>query len=266
MAILRERKKKIILAASVGFATGILPAGLLAAYIGTKYQLVKSEYDRNKELYMPYEQYVLTSDLKRGDVVEEDDIEKVVFYSEKEVEKTDREDILGMVLKQEVKNGIIITPSMLYEDKGISDDLRTYYFDYINVPLNVTDTDVFDIRISFPNGEDYIVATAKTLDGRNEEGVFISATEEELLKISSAHVDASIYEGAKIYASVYVTDYQKEPVVNYPVNMYVTKMSDWNPNLLEKITKEADVYKRTSLENNLYDFMGISIGNTYVGN
>ena len=56
--------------------------------------------------------------------------------------------------------------------------------------------------------------------------------------ISSAYVDTTVYEGAKIYASIYVTDYQPLSVVNYPVNLYVTRLSDWNPNLIEEIKEE----------------------------
>lgn len=266
MAILRERKKKIILAATAGFLVGALPLGIFGAYMTSGYLSVKSELKKAEETYLPYECYVLNKDIEKGEKIKEGDIERVVLYSDKIIENTSENDIVGKAVRHNNDKGIIVTSSMVYDDLGISNDLRMCFFDCISVPMEVDENDIFDIRVSFPNGEDYIVATEKKLEGRNEAGIFINATEEELLKISSAKVDTKIYEGAKIYASVYISDYQESPMVNYPVNMYVTKLGDWNPNLIEKISKEADREKRNTLENNLFEFMGVTMNDTYVSN
>ena len=266
MAILRERKKKIIIAASAGFLLGFLPAGVLGVYTTTKYLSVKTELENAEENYLPYECYVLGKDMEKGEKIKESDVERVTVYSNEAIENTSIDDIVGKVTRQRSNKGIIVTKTMVYDDLGISDDLRMCFFDYISIPDEVKEDDIFDIRISFPNGEDYIVATGKKLEGRNEEGVFVNATEEELLKLSSAKVDAKIYEGAKIYASLYISDYQKSSTVNYPVNMYVTKLGEWNPNLIEKISKEADLEKRSTLEENLFEFMGVTISDAYVSN
>ena len=259
MAIIRQRKKNIIIAAAAGLMAGLLPAGLVAAIMSAKYISLDKEYSQAKEAYKEYKGLVLAGEMEKGDVIGSDDLKEAAFYSNLELTDTDKEDFVGKTLRQEAKEGIIITESMVYDDTGVSDDLRMYMFDYIAVPEGIEKGDVFDIRISFPNGEDYIVARAKTIESRSETGIFVNATEKELLMISSAYVDTTIYDGAKIYASMYVTDYQELPVVNYPVNMYVTKLAEWNPNLLQEVEEALDLEKRKILEENLYEFMGVTM-------
>ena len=75
--------------------------------------------------------------------------------------------------------------------------------------------------------------------------------EEEILKLSSAVVDKKNYEGAKIYAVLYVEDYQNAAIPDYPVNSYVAEQGNWNPNLIEKVFSEEMVDKRRILEENL---------------
>lgn len=263
MAVLRQKKRNILIAAIAGLAAGILPAGVIAGIIWNRYHTLDRLVTEEKERYKLYTGYVLNSELARGHVMTADDIREISFYSTSDIESVDASGLIGKTLRQETKEGIIITGPMVYEDTGLEDNLRMYMFDYITIPDEVDNGTMFDIRISFPNGEDYIVAKGKTLESRTEEGIFINATERELLMISSAYVDTTVYEGAKIYASIYVSDYQPLSVVNYPVNLYVTKLSDWNPNLIEEIKEEMDVEKRQILEENLYEFMGVSIGNAY---
>lgn len=263
MAVLRQKKRNILIAAIVGLAVGILPAGTIAGIIWNRYRTLDHLVTEEKEKYKPYTGYVLNSGLARGHVMTAEDIREITFYSTSDIESVDVSGLIGRTLRQETKEGIIITEPMVYEDTGIEDNLRMYMFDYIEVPKEVDNGTMFDIRISFPNGEDYVVAKGKTIESRTEEGIFINATERELLMISSAYVDTTVYEGTKIYTSIYVSDYQPLSEVNYPVNLYVTKLSDWNPNLIEEIKEETDVEKRQVLEENLYEFMGVSIGNAY---
>lgn len=263
MAVLRQKKRNILIAVIAGLAVGILPTGIIAGILWNRYNTLDRLVTEEKERYKPYTGYVLNSQLARGHVMTADDIREITFYSASDLETVDVSGLIGMTLRQETKEGIIITEPMVYKDTGLEDNLRMYMFDYIAIPKEADNGAMFDIRISFPNGEDYIVAKGKTLESRTEEGIFINATERELLMISSAYVDTTVYEGAKIYASIYVTDYQSLSVVNYPVNLYVTRLSDWNPNLIEEIKENMDVEKRQVLEENLYEFMGVSIGNAY---
>lgn len=263
MAIMRQKKRNIIIAAVAGFAAGVIPAGAAALLMTSRYMAIDNELSEAKENYRQYTGYVSCADKTRGDIIEESDLREVTFYSAAGLEQVDVTELAGKTLRQDTKEGIIITKAMVYEDTGVSDDLRMYMFDYIAVPEGTDRGTMFDIRISYPDGEDYIVAGGKHIEASSEDGVFINATEKELLMISSAYVDTTVYKGAKIYASIYVEDYQQLSVVNYPVNMYVTKLADWNPNLIKELEETQDAEKRRILEENLYEFMGVSMGNTY---
>lgn len=263
MGIMRQKKKNLVLAAMLGLGVGIVPMGVATGIMSAKYIALNREYNEAKEGYSSYRGYVLDTEKHRGEIIGENDLKEVVYYSKYDMGYGSLEQLEGMALRQEGEEGIIVTQSMVYEDMGISDDLRMYMFDYIGIPENVQEGMAFDIRIAFPNGEDYIVAKGKTIEAKTEEGIFINATEEERLMISSAYVDTAIYSGAKIYASMYITDYQSLSVVNYPVNMYVTKLSDWNPNLVKELEDNQDTKKRKTLENNLYEFMGVTMGTAY---
>ena len=207
MAVLRQKKRNIIIAAIAGLAAGVLPTGVIAGILWNRYSALDRLVTEERERYKPYTGYVLNNGLARGHVMTADDIREITFYSTSDLESVDLSGLIGMTLRQETKEGIIITEPMVYKDAGLEDNLRMYMFDYIEIPKEVDNGAMFDIRISFPNGEDYIVAKGKTLESRTEEGIFINATERELLMISSAYVDTTVYEGAKIYASIYVTDY-----------------------------------------------------------
>lgn len=171
MAVLRQKKRNILIAVIAGLAVGILPTGIIAGILWNKYNTLDRLVTEEKERYKTYTGYVLNSQLARGHVMTADDIREITFYSASDLETVDVSGLIGMTLRQETKDGIIITEPMVYKDTGLEDNLRMYMFDYIAIPKEADNGAMFDIRISFPNGEDYIVAKGKTLESRTEEGI-----------------------------------------------------------------------------------------------
>ncbi len=172
-------------------------------------------------------------------------------YSAKEPMAIEDTEVKGDITNEDIKEETVRT------------DMKTYLFDYIFIPEQIKKGEIFDIRIFFPNGEDYVVASGKCIEDRSEQGVYINVTENELFLISGAYVDTMIYDGAKMYASKYIAANQELSKPNYPVNIYISKLSQWNPNFREEIDIETNTEKRKILEDNLFDFMGINIGNSY---
>ena len=129
----------------------------------------------------------------------------------------------------------MITDSMVYEAGAQTGSIRTYLYDYIVLPEGITTQDQFDIRIRFPDGEDYIVATGKRVESMVDTGAFIHATEEENIMLSSAWADAAVYEGTK-------------------------EQMSWNQNLTQSMDTETNRINRQMLEQNLFDFMGVMMG------
>lgn len=73
---------------------------------------------------------------------------------------------------------------------------------FIWLSSNLKENDQVDIRILFPNGEDYVVVAKKTLKSPQiaVNNVFLWLSEDEILKLDSAVVDANL-NGAKLYTT-----------------------------------------------------------------
>lgn len=263
MAIIRQKKRNLILAMVLGMVITSVPMGIYSGTItykkmNTDKELKALRNEMNAEKV--YTAYCLKESMSKGELIQAENLKEISVKTKSEFKVPDRSDLEGRYLSVGTEAGIIITDSVIYEDQGLANDVRTYLYDYIVLPEGITPDDMFDIRIRFPNGEDYVVAVGKKVESIVESGAFINASEEENLLLSSAYVDTSVYEGAKIYASLYVTDYQEESIVNYPFNLYTTELASWNPNLLEKMETEENRLNRQMLEKNLFDFMGIVMG------
>lgn len=263
MAMIRQKKKNLILSMILGMIVTSIPLGI---YGGTmtykktdaekKAQALEAQMAGEKE----YTAYCLKESGHKGDLLDEDALVPVVVKTESDFFVPDKSDLLGKHLSAETKAGIMITDSMVYEAGAQTGSIRTYLYDYIVLPEGITAQDQFDIRIRFPDGEDYIVATGKRVESMVDTGAFIHATEEENIMLSSAWADAAVYEGTKIYASLYTSDYQTDSVVNYPVNLYTTEQMSWNQNLTQSMDTETNRINRQMLEQNLFDFMGVMMG------
>ena len=96
---------------------------------------------------------------------------------------------------------------------------KEYYIDYVTVG-DAQETDKFlDIRIRFPNGEDYIVLTDKNITYMTESGFYMYLDEKEVHMLSSARTDVEVYGGAMLYLSSY--NKKQEDIAGYPVNLFV---------------------------------------------
>ena len=134
--------------------------------------------------------------------------------------------------------------------EAVVEELREYYIDYVNVAKGQQVTTLCDIRIHFPNGEDFIVVSGKEITGQTDEGFFTFLDEREVHMISSARTDVEVYEGAYLYLAVYKTEYDKKTKANYPWNVYVISSYGLSEEDAE------DVYnRRILLEENLLAFM-----------
>ena len=162
--------------------------------------------------------------------------------------------------KTALKEGSILSPDMFYTDATLSEKTRTIELTNLRLPSQMKETDLVEIRISFPNGEDFVVLNHQTLASILVEeeivyGIAISVTEDELLRLSSAMVDQNLYEGACLYAVTYRTDFETASQTNYPVNTDVFSLMEWDPNIVSLFTVPSEQKKRELLETHLQDFL-----------
>ena len=177
--------------------------------------------------------YATTEDVKAGGDV---DLEKV---STIEVPKsavpenavTDESDLEGKLYKIGLKANSYITKDMLLDDK-LNNNERTLDIVMSETPIGVEVGDYIDVRISFPEGQDYIAMSHKKVVGISGSTLKLAVVEHDFYRYESMKTDLSLYEAAKIYASTYVeAGLQKSAKNYYPVRFNLAKQALHDPNM-----------------------------------
>lgn len=144
-----------------------------------------------------------------------------------------KEDV-GQIALVDLPVGQPVYKNMLVNET-IEDDLREEEFSVFLLSSNLNENSYVDLRIGFPNGEDYIVLSKKKVRDIDltQKTIWLWLGEEDILRVSSAIVDAYLHEGSKLYTVVYVKpNIQKAAQITYPVNGEVLKLINENPNIL----------------------------------
>lgn len=260
MAVIKARKLKFIKAGVVGAVISLIPSliacGALLYCISKKNVRIEQGI-QELEKYTDAAIYVLKKDVHCGQILQPEDIMVVQgkLYSDRTEESM--EYYVGKEMLTDAVAGTVLNSLVVAEIRGENNNLRRYFIDYVEVPGELAEGVNFDIRICFPNGEDYLVAGNKEISIRDEEGFYIDLNRREALLMSSAKVDRGIYQGTRVYAAIYSTGFENEEVQTYPVNKYVFSLGQWEPNLKEAFSEE-EFLRRETLEMNLLEFMGVT--------
>ncbi|WP_159887536.1 SAF domain-containing protein [Paenibacillus puerhi] len=180
--------------------------------------------------------YVLKVDKAAGDVLLESDLSKLAlpdYFTPSNI-VNNAADAIGKTIKINAEKGTAVTSDMIYTPGGkLEAGLRKEEAEYIRLPLRVGSKDIVDIRILFPNGEDYVVLSKKQLDDVdiNPQIAFFVVNEDELHLLRSAMVDAYTNE-AELYAIQYVEPHlQSQALVTYVPQVSVLNVIKSNPNI-----------------------------------
>ena len=164
----------------------------------------------------------------------------------------------SMVMKIDVPAGTIVTKDMITEtDDKIADTERIQEFNMIVLPSQLVNGDYIDIRLSMPNGQDFIVLSKKKVLGTNSTSVWLKLDEQELLVLNNSIVEAYSITGSKLYAIQYIEPgLQDKPVPTYNVSGATLALINANPNITEEARQKlwsnysADI-RRTYFETEL---------------
>lgn len=130
--------------------------------------------------------------------------------------------LAGRRLKIDVSKNTTLTEDMLVDIDGMpTDDLRLEEFAMITLPSDTVKGEYVDVRIAFPTGEDFSVLIGKKVEKYTDNTVFFKLTEDDILSMSSAIVEAYLYEGTEIYATKYVDPFNQ--LYNHTKVDYVEK-------------------------------------------
>lgn len=201
--------------------------------------------------------YVATDLINAGDIVtdtgENANVEKQTVYTGLESYNYITESEMSTRAKVDIAAGVPVMYNMV-TDVVVDNDTRDYEISVANLTTDQKENDVVDIRVIFPNGEDYVILSKKQITNLNLENcVFTSQlNEEEILRFASAIVDAYMTTGARIYTTRYVEEnIQETSTPNYPVRETTIALINSDPNVVTKATETLNLEARLSLEQRL---------------
>lgn len=269
MSKIRQRTKHLIYSGLVGAAVmGVLFAGY-AVYshkVNTDQQTsIREDYELQihemEAAYLKEQQamksgFAVKTSLQPGQLLQSADLIEVKLPADAAPDNLlkEKKQIVGRTAKIALLSGTPITEAMIHEGEPTTADLRHKEVSTIVLPTDLKAEDVVDIRITFPNGLDYIVLSKKKVEKLLSPTMWITLDEQEILTLSSAVVDAYIHQ-ASIYAITYVEpQMQDKAIPNYPVNVDVQKLIKSDPNIIKVAERYLSETVRTQLEKQLEKF------------
>lgn len=258
------RKTKQLIAASVGGASlaGILVGGYHFWAMGQneaeqlketaqyKDEITKLRKIADAELQNRTSVWIFKQSLLAGKRIRSDDIARIEMSSKLAPKQllNHPDQIIGKILKIDAVPRTPVIPTMLYEEEKMSDDVRWVETAVIQLPLRLQERDMIDVRIRFPNGQDYIVLSKKEIKSIQYPTIWAHLDEQERLLFSSACVDAYL-NGGQIYALRYIEpQIQNKAIPNYPANEQVLKLIESDPNIVKKADTALARLIRTRME------------------
>lgn len=237
----RKWVKFLVLILTVVVLLLAVTAGLYVLY-SSKVEEISSNYETEIQL-LRYDATALKrivwlshEEIKAGTILQKEQLYSSEMSSSLLQGLFMTEEDFDKVLLVDVEPEVPIMQSMLFEEV-IGKDTREEELNMIFLPSNLELNCYVDVRIGFPNGEDYIVLTKMKVRGRdlNNNTLWLWMDEKEILTLSSAIVDAYLHKGTKLYTVTYVAPtIQEEALPNYPVNVDVLKVIQGNPNIMEE--------------------------------
>ena len=168
-----------------------------------------NKQDNAKEYHIEKEgvEYKLLTNINNGEI----EIDSLVDYDNIYYRDSSKNIVVvslakdAIVAKCALKANTILSASLITAAEEITtDDLREQELNMIVLPTYLEENDYVDIRLTLPSGEDFIVISKKKIIDTNETTMWINMSEEEILTLSNAIVEAYQIEGTKLYANTYV--------------------------------------------------------------
>lgn len=247
----KSKKKGIV---TIVGSVSVVTAGLVAAFLvgwnqmDAKYRLeietLKQTIDTNQRTV-----YTASGDgIAAGTAITEENVTMSTIFSSIPSEYYLTSDDFGKIATVDIAPNQPVYMNAVGEDLIFS--LREQEFSLLNLSTNLEENDFVDVRIMFPNGENYIVLAKKCIMNLNlsQNNCFFWLDEQEISLISSAIVDTYLHEGAILYTTKYIDDGQEQTEATYtPTGDCMIAMQN-NPNILELATNSLNASARTAMD------------------
>ena len=264
----------------LGMLITLLVTGLIIGVLII--QLTKITKQQQEEKANMKQVYVVSSEIKSGDVVTIDKLKmqtldssiipsNVLTSSELESKSnvTDEDGNLvkkvNVISKINLKPGTVITTDMVKVEGEIADDLRKVEYNAIQLTSQIETGKYVDVRLRLPSGGDYIVVSHKKIEIPSIDGVdslntvWFELSETEILTLNCAIVESYKIQGSLLYITEYIEPgLQENATVNYTPNNEVYELIQKDPKCVQNAVAEIVARNRalsrnpinTSLNNN----------------
>lgn len=203
--------------------------------------------------------YETSRAVKRGEVLNEENTRRVLVCASMAQENYLNESDLGARMLIDAQEGVQLLKSMTVMDCE-EDGVREIECEAICLNDNRQEFDVVDVRLRYPNGEDYVVLAKKELYHVVDEikdRCYLRCSEEEIARLSAAYVDTAFYEEACLYTAKYTNpELQEASVVTYLPTADAIEAMKENPNIVSEAVHELTIRNRIRLEERLNEAYG----------
>lgn len=249
----------ILVIGGAAIFTAIMVTGQIRDKYASQLADARREMEANKRTV-----YVAMEDIMTGDYITGENVSLQTIYATQPVQTYITADDIGKVALVDIMTGTQLLTGML-SGNTISSELRELEYSVINISSNIANNDTVDVRISYPNGETYVVLAKKLIKGYTPESTacFFWMDEEELLRMSAAIVDAGLYAGSSLYVTKYIEpNIQEASQVTYTPSLSILSLLESDPNILARCSQELNKGVRKALENRLAKSLNINVADT----
>lgn len=251
----RKARNSILL----GIVIGLLIGAVVIAFLF--FQLNQLQQEKKSNQAATVQAYVFKTDIKSGGKIDMSNLEKVSV-----LKTVIPSDYIGMesitentIAKIDISKGTVLSKSIVNEQsEKTTADLRQQQYNMVVLPQYLNIDDYIDIRLTLPNGQDFIVVSKKRIKNISEDTIWIDMYEQETLAMSNAIVEAYIMKGSKLYATTYVDPgNQQNAIPTYIPSSNVINLINADKNVTEEAKKGlAERYTAELRERRAQDIQG----------
>jgi len=158
-----------------------------------------------------------------------------------------------------------VTITVTTEENTVTKDVRTMEYNMLTLPINLTIGDYVDIRITFPDGQDFIVIAKKEIKNIQGNTVTFDMSEADIVMLNSAIVESYIMKASNIYIAKYVEPGMQEKAANtYVPTAEVIRLIETDSNIVStaknELTSRFDANIRSQMNStvNQYSEQGLT--------
>lgn len=235
--------------------------------------VIGPENKASKEKGTATKAYALNRDVKSGQEITADMLSPINTYSNLIPQNYIDSTILTrvesgkkVVAKVDLyKNTILTASTVTTEENTVTKDVRTMEYNMLTLPINLTIGDYVDIRITFPDGQDFIVIAKKEIKNIQGNTVTFDMSEADIVMLNSAIVESYIMKASNIYIAKYVEPGMQEKAANtYVPTAEVIRLIETDSNIVStaknELTSRFDANIRNQMNStvNQYSEQGLT--------